>query len=138
MNILLLEDDYAYKKRIKAILEDAGFAVEDFGRIDLAKEFINKNIQIIDCVVLDLNMNDEWLDEFQVESVGGMISGWIFMKRYIYPLSPDMPTVILSGINDIDDIIDLSSYNQVKFLSKDYLYGNKTYNLIDTIKEITI
>lgn len=134
MNILLLEDDYAIRERVKTMLEEYEYIVEAFGRIDLAKEYINENINKIDCVVLDLNMDDEWLEEFQTESKGGAISGWIFMERYILPIKPNMPTVIFSGI---EGMIDISTYEKIEFLSKANSYGNKTNNLIKAIEKVT-
>lgn len=130
MNILLLEDDYGFRCRIKKDLVDAGFDVYDFKRIDLAKEYVNTKIDEIHCVIIDLNMEDEFLNEYRSEANGGLIAGWIFFIRYIYPLNPSMPTIIYSGVAET---IDTSSYSKVVFLDK---AENNIKILISTINKL--
>lgn len=130
MTVLLLEDDYGFRSKIKKELIFAGFDVYAFKRIDLAKEYINDKIEEVDCVIIDLNMDDEFLDEYRLESKGGLISGWIFFKRYIYPSKPNIPTIIYSGL---DESIDVSEYNKVVFLEK---AKNDIKKLISTMNKL--
>ena len=74
-----------------------GYTVQDFRRIDQAKEFFKAEKDNIACIVTDLNMSDEWLGEYRSMTEGGMLSGWVWLQKYVYPEKPEMPTIIYSG-----------------------------------------
>ena len=95
--ILYLEDDASMRRHTTELLREQGYEVEDFRRIDQAKEYFLEHQDEIVCVITDLNMSDEWLDEFQNESDGCILSGWVWLQRFVYPIKPYMPTVIYSG-----------------------------------------
>ena len=95
--ILYLEDDANMRRHTTNLLKDKHFNVEGFNRIDQAKEYLEHNIANIECVITDLNMNDEWLDEYQTETDGGMLSGWVWLQRFVFVIAPDIPTIIYSG-----------------------------------------
>lgn len=95
--VLYLEDDANMRRHTAELLRENGYVVEDFRRIDQAKEFFQCYKDEIICVIADLNMTDEWLEKYQNESDGGMLSGWVWLQRFVYPVKPDMPTIIYSG-----------------------------------------
>lgn len=95
--IIYLEDDANMRRHTTKMLEENGYSVEDFRRIDQVKEIFNKRMGDIECVITDLNMDDEWLENFQLESDGGMLSGWVWLQRFVYPNLPEIPTIIYSG-----------------------------------------
>ena len=95
--VLYLEDDANMRRYTAEQLRERGYDVEDFRRIDQVKEFFPANKDKIVCVIADLNMADQWLGEWRHESDGGMLSGWVWLQRFVYPKKPDMPTVIYSG-----------------------------------------
>lgn len=95
--ILYLEDDASMRQHTTDYLREKGYNVEDFRRIDQVKEFFPNNRDDISCVITDLNMSDEWLGEYRKESDGCMLSGWVWLQRYVYPLREDIPTIIYSG-----------------------------------------
>ena len=95
--IIYLEDDASMRNHTTNLLKEEGYNVEDFRRIDQVKEMFNEKANDIECIITDLNMDDEWLGEYQVESDGGMLSGWVWLQRFVYTVSPDMPTIIYSG-----------------------------------------
>ena len=95
--ILYLEDEAHLRRHTTELLVEQGYDVEDFRRIDQVKEFFIENHDEIVCVITDLNMSDEWLGEFQNLSDGGMLSGWVWLQNFVYPLKPNMLTVIYSG-----------------------------------------
>ena len=99
-HILLLEDTYSEQRRIVEHLHGDGYIVDAHARIDSAKEFFNSNSKLIDCIVVDLNMDEKWLGDFSTEADGGWRSGWIFLQRYVYPIEPCMPTVVYSAAID--------------------------------------
>lgn len=125
MNILLLDDEPAIRERIKKVLQENKYDVEDFSRIDIAKDYFNKNSKNIDCIIVDLNMDDEWLDEFTPESHGGMLSGWVFVNRFVFRKRKDIPTIIYSGIAPfIKEYVDVSKFNNVILIDKMDLYSD--------------
>jgi CheY-like chemotaxis protein len=74
------------------------YAVKSCGRVDQAIEFFKANKEDIVCVITDLNMSDEWLDdEHKKKTEGGTITGWVWLQEYVFTEKPDMPTVIYSG-----------------------------------------
>ncbi|MCL2664696.1 MAG: hypothetical protein FWE82_03710 [Defluviitaleaceae bacterium] len=95
--VLYLEDDDALREFTSNQLRARGWIVEDFKRIDQVKEFFTEHFNEIACIITDLNMPDEWLNEHQHKSKGKMISGWIMLQEYIYTVTPTMPTIIYSG-----------------------------------------
>lgn len=113
--ILFLEDNMKMNKHIKDLLEEclehSEYEIEPVHRIDLARDFFDEHKDEICCIITDLNMNDEWLDnEWLEETNGGIFSGWVWLQHCVYerdPLSsedpsvynglPDMPTIICSG-----------------------------------------
>lgn len=97
MKILYLEDDANMREHTSNFLRNEGFEVEDFQRIDQVKEYYKDNYQSIDCIITDLNMSDEWLDAYQVESDGCLLSGWVWLQHYVYTITPNKSTIIYSG-----------------------------------------
>ena len=87
--IIYLEDDASMRNHTTNLLKEEGYNVEDFRRIDQVKEMFNEKANDIECIITDLNMDDEWLGEYQVESDGGMLSGWVWLQRFVYTVSPD-------------------------------------------------
>jgi len=107
---ILLEDDDCMRDHTADLLTDElrkartlvdiDYKVKEFRRIDQAKEFFNAHKDEIECIVTDLNMPDEWLGEYRHESFGCMLSGWVWLNRFVLPVRPNMPIVIYSGFID--------------------------------------
>jgi len=103
--ILYLEDEAFMRSSttghlsddLKKTLKDQEYVVEDFRRIDQAEECFEDNKENIICVITDLNMSDEWLDGYEGDTEGGMISGWVWLQECVYREAPNMPTVIYSA-----------------------------------------
>lgn len=113
--ILLLEDAIKMNRHIKELLEEcpelSEYEIESVYRIDLARDFFDVHKYEICCIITDLNMNDEWLDDKWLEETnGGMFSGWVWLRHCVYERDslssedpsiyngiPDMPTIICSG-----------------------------------------
>lgn len=116
--ILYLEDDASLKRHTTSLLEAENYVVEGFNRIDQIKEYFKNNKDSIKCIITDLNMDDEWLEEYQTESDGGMLSGWVWLQRFVFTYNPNIPTIIYSGyISYLKDY--LKEKNQMDLLAKD-------------------
>lgn len=96
--LLYLEDNgYLLKQTVRFLNED-GYKVEAIKRIDQAIEKFPKISDKIDCIITDLNMEDEWLGEYRNESEGGLLSGWVWLRRYVYANEKcHIPCIIYSG-----------------------------------------
>ena len=121
--ILLLEDDGALRFFLqRTIKEEFNCQVNAFSRIDLAKEFFFNNADSIECIIADLNMDDEFLGEYIKESEGGMLSGWVWIERFVYSRKPEMPIIICSGFGSeiVKDHIQkyINSGNKIVFIEK--------------------
>ncbi len=118
--IIYLEDDANMRKHTTSMLKESGYNVEDFRRIDQIKEIFQDKMNDIECIITDLNMDDEWLGEYQNESDGGMLSGWVWLQRFVYPYVPNMPTIIYSGyIQYLNEY--LKENGEPDLLKKDYI-----------------
>jgi hypothetical protein len=101
--ILVLEDNEFMREHTSELLfeskyfHEMKYKVFGFRRIDQAKHFFSKEKDTIVCIVTDLNMSDEWLEGYRNESYGCILSGWVWLNRFVFPEKPDMPTVIYSG-----------------------------------------
>lgn len=115
--ILFLEDDASMRTHTAEMLKNEKYNIIDFYRIDQVKEYFMNNKDNIICIITDLNMNDEWLNEYQNESDGGMLSGWVWLQRFVYNQIPDMPTIIYSGyISYLEEY--LQKINQLSLLKR--------------------
>lgn len=107
--LLHLEDNGYILKQTLRFLEEDGYEVVHFTRIDQAIDYLGKNPHGsgIDCIITDLNMEDEWLGEYQAESDGGLLSGWVWLRRFVYAREENLkiPCIIYSGY-----IPDLKAY----------------------------
>ena len=104
--IIMYLEDNAYLNRhtvekLNEQLVPKGYEVKGFHRIEQANECIKDvlsgkltNIQIC-CIITDLHMADEWLDEHKTETNGGMFSGWIWLKYYVFNKLPNKPHIII-------------------------------------------
>ena len=108
--LLYLEDNgYLLKQTLRFLKED-GYEVVHFTRIDQAIDFLdrNPNGEGIDCIITDLNMEDEWLGKYRGESDGGLMSGWVWLMRFVYVREGylKIPCIIYSGyIQDLKDYL---------------------------------
>ena len=135
--ILLLEDEPGVRLRIEDHLCDSGYDVIGFRRIDQANEYFSEHSDEIDCMVVDLNMADHWLGSYRHESDGGVLAGWVFMRRFVYPIKPNMPTVLYSGlIEDYEkEIRNEMPMARIECVSKGD--DNSIKSLFDAIKRVT-
>lgn len=107
--ILYLEDDANMRIHTTDLLKEKGYNIEGFSRIDLIKEYFLEHMHSVECIITDLNMNDEWLNEYQIETDGGMLSGWVWLQRFVYDSKPEMPTIIYSGyISYLEEFLKLN------------------------------
>jgi len=122
--ILYLEDEANVRKHTVELLRDRGYNVEDFRRIDEAKEFFTTDKDDVVCIITDLNLPDEWLGKYRYESNGGLFSGWVWLQRFVYTEKPNILTIIYSGYTE--DLIEwLDSKNQSPLLSKNIICVKK-------------
>ncbi len=105
--ILFLEDNGYVVNQTRQFLIEDGFDVISCTRIDIAIECLKNNKDSIDCIITDLNMEDELLGEYQGESDGGLLSGWVWLMRFVYVNEElrNIPCIIYSGY-----IVDLENY----------------------------
>lgn len=99
-NLLYLEDNGYISKKTETYLEEDGYKVQACMRIDQAKKLIKElGPHNISCIITDLNMEDEWLEEFRGESYGGLMSGWVWLIHFVYNNIEfqNIPSIIYSG-----------------------------------------
>lgn len=137
MRVLFLDDDVGTRQYFSGLLIDRNYEVEQFGRIDQAKEYFFSHYNEIDCLLIDLNMSDEWLGEYQVEAEGGRLSGWIFIKRFIYPIRRRIPTVIYSGFEDYFEKIRYEATdNAIELLAKRKFSDGRIDSIVNAIERV--
>jgi len=96
MAILFLEDNASTFMDKKEWLAKAGFDVIACTRIDQANERLQERMNDIECIITDLNMPANWLPkEYQLETDGATMSGWVWLYRQVYPQKL-IPTVVYS------------------------------------------
>ncbi len=109
--ILFLEDDAEMNEHTMELLKDSldelygsMYEIIECDRIDLAKKEYLKHKEKICCIITDLNMDDEWIDEKYIEETkGGVLSGWVWIYRCVYKGQLEIiniPTIIYSGFID--------------------------------------
>lgn len=107
--LLFFEDNGYLLKQTLRFLQEDGYEVIPFTRMDQAIDYLNRNPTGagIDCIIADLNMEDQWLGKYQEESNGGVLTGWVWLRRFVYANEAyrRIPSIIYSGY-----IRDLKSY----------------------------
>ena len=107
MKILYLEDESALREwtadelRAVSVLSTAGYEIDDYFRIDQVKEYIEENRGEVALIITDLNMDDRWLGRYRNESCGGFLTGAVWLERFVYQTTPDVPTIIYSAYIDL-------------------------------------
>ena len=143
-HILYLEDDPRMRRHTTDMLINKGYDVVSFRRIDQAKEYFADNHNNIACVIVDLNMSDEWLGEYRSESQGGIISGWVWLQRYVREIAPNMNAIIYSGYIDFlkehlgkneDEL--LKEYN-IRCIKKGVGESDGFNGLVETLRNLEI
>ena len=99
--IMLLEDNAWIKDSIVDKLRELGYVVDGFFRIDQVKEYFDEHMDEIDCLIVDMNMDDRWLGEYRNESLGGFLAGAVWLERFVLAKRPNVPIVIHSGFIDL-------------------------------------
>ena len=108
--LLYLEDNGYLLKQTLDFLKEDGYEVVSCKSIDQAICYLNNNPDGIDCIITDLNMDDIWLNSNRKESEGGLLSGWVWLKYYVFGRI-DVPCIIYSGyIPELNR--HLSNYNE--------------------------
>jgi CheY-like chemotaxis protein len=101
MNILLLEDRGAVAIPLTEKLENLGHTVFIAQNIPKAKSFFRT--EEIHCIITDLNLPPKGLkDEEKKQTGNGILSGWIWLKNYVFPENEPIKksTIILTAYPD--------------------------------------
>lgn len=106
MTLLYLEDNEFLRRQTAKYLREDGYVVNDCRRIDQANQYLSIGGDV-DCIITDLNMEDRWLGEYQKESEGCLLSGWVWLRRFvnIEDRFKNIPCIIYSGY-----LAELNSY----------------------------
>jgi CheY-like chemotaxis protein len=143
--LLYLEDNGYLLKQTVRFLEEDGYDVICCTRIDRAIEEFRKKVGMIDCIITDLNMDDQWCGVYQNESCGALLSGWVWLRRFVFTdmKYPTIPCIIYSGyIPDLKDYLE--DRNELWLLNQYHVHciqkgggDNHGYNaLYKKLKEI--
>ena len=104
VRILFLEDDAGIRNWTAERLKECGYDVIGFSRVDQAEEYFCEHKNEIDCLIVDLIMNEQWLSKIQNESSGGFFTGLAWLESSVYIEKPNMPTIIYSAaVNLLDE-----------------------------------
>ena len=143
--ILFLDDNGFIAVQTLTLLKQDGYDVESCARIDQANQYLKKEFEKIGCIITDLNMNDEWLNEYQCESDGGRLSGWVWLRRFVYDNKKykNIPSIIFSGfigylehyLEDRDES-DLLRDSHIHCIPKGGGYGSGYNALVEELKNI--
>ena len=144
MNILLLEDRGSVSHYLTEELENMGHTVYDAYNINDAKSIWEENEKSLDCIIADLNLETDGLKEDEeIETKGGVLSGWIWLLNYIFIDNSKMKLQIIiytDYLNYLDDYLKgkgkkREDYKEVRFITKRDDVGPSS-ELIKTIKKL--
>lgn len=100
--ILILEDSSCSLQYLKNILSTnpvlSRCLIIGCSGICSARDYFDKNKKDICCVITDLNLDDGFIDDIYIdETMGGMFSGWVWIKHYVYDDENRIPIIVCSG-----------------------------------------
>ena len=101
MRILLLEDRGSRLYELRDFLQDSGHEVYACANVYRAKDMWQRNAEIIDCVIVDLAMQPNGLND-QDASQSGYYTGWVFLWENLLQVNPDFADrcIIFSAWSD--------------------------------------
>lgn len=142
MNILFLEDQGGVVDYLIEELEEEGHAVFIAENIPKANFYYSK--ETIDCVVADLNMESDGLtEEQQKETHGGLLSGWVWLKYYVFDKDPSTRkrTILVTAYQDeLKEILRRSRHEDelkgIRIVAKRRLGEPDTNTVLRYVKEI--
>jgi len=107
MNILFLEDQGVVFEYLIEELEEEGHSI--FRAENIPKAIYCWRHETIDCIVADLNMPPDGLtDKQRAETHGSLLSGWIWLKYYVFEKKPSMKrqTILVTGyLGEFESIV---------------------------------
>jgi len=105
MKILVLEDRGSVISQVAATLRDRDHLVSDVLSINDAKEEWDNHKNEIDCLIVDLNMRNDGLTEEEASMTkGGLLTGWVWLKNYVYKDRPDLKTRTIIYTEYLDEL----------------------------------
>jgi hypothetical protein len=126
--ILILENDFSILDEFKQMLGDK-YNVFIAYRTDIADLIISENMSTIDCIIFDLNMNNEFIPaEYRDKTMSGSLTGWIW---YFYCARGGLkndPYIIVSTafadlfIEYINDNSEISSKNEKRAYNSEKIH----------------
>jgi hypothetical protein len=102
MKILFLEDQGSVEQYVTPLLEDNGHKVFVAGNIADADTYLENNI--IDCLIIDLNLNNNGLPPKYISDTQlGIITGWIWLSKIVFPKHDNLrnATIIYTDYLDV-------------------------------------
>jgi CheY-like chemotaxis protein len=123
MNVLLLEDRGAATLYVVQWLESQGHKVLlAFNPNDAKSYWAKRDVTMIECIILDLNLPTDGLSKEQKErSVGGLLSGWVWLYEVVLAEAPQMRhrTIIYSDyIATLKDNVTEDKYKSITLIPK--------------------
>jgi len=113
LQVLYVEDDIAFNKQTKDVLEDFFYSVDScfngIDALDRYKEYHNKHKQHYDIVISDINM----------PKMDG-----ISLTKEIYKINKDQKVIIVSAYNETEYFVELINIGVERFLQKPFKQDN--------------
>ncbi len=113
LTVLLAEDDKELSNKLKSLLDDLFLSVTTVSNgkeaIDEYINFYNKNSKYYDIVISDINMP--------------LING-VDLSKQIIKLNNEQLFVVLSGVQDSTNLIELINIGVSYFIQKPFVYNN--------------
>jgi hypothetical protein len=120
MKIMVLEDRGVVSAPLIAALREAGHTVSDAGWIYDAIGIWKREES--DCLIVDLNMVPDGLTDEQIEETqGGLLTGWVWLKHYVFETGEHWKrrTLIYTRyFQEFADLVPESERAGVKVISK--------------------
>lgn len=138
MNILLLEDRGVVAYPLKESLEKNNHTVFLAPNISRAKAYWRE--KKADCIIADLNMPPDGLDEGEAEqTAGGLLTGWIWLRNYVFAEEESMKkrTIILTAyMKELTDIVGDEELEGIALVGKNPLADTDTGSILHHVEEI--
>jgi hypothetical protein len=103
MNVLILEDRGSVSVYLEQALKEQGHMVfSGFSVRDAQKYWDDEQVE---CIIAGLSMNPEGLtDEEVTQTKGGLLTGWIWLKNYVFKTKEEMRSRTIIYSNALDTL----------------------------------
>ena len=144
---MIIEDNLEELDTTATALKKGGYNVVKVSGIAKAEDLIKEeNEDLPDCLIIDLNMSNEFLEEnLKPQTHGGSLTGWVWLYNIAKPMLTNNPQIIIYSefISELEEAINPKNEDEFNYYHSKSIFRtskadavNGSNHLVDEIKRL--